>query len=307
MSENDGWDIVGEYADTVASMTTDISALRTQLNEARADLENERAMRAGEYDDTHSRIEKLHAELVEARAELAKAEAERDQREAECQRWAKGNADLARIISASEPNSSHATTATKDLSAHCDCLGHPTRCYNHPHDCGCTDAAPAASEPCPECGMGNPAHRLNCTRRAEAGAGQKPSRCSVADMPKASDRTYLCESCGLHVYERWIPDHGRWHDAARPVTASYPWSKCGFCGAIAPDGRHACGDEWTKRAVEQQTYARWNMPLKGCRASNAIKGNHEYSAANGCCQLCGYGPGEHMERAAPSPAQPEGK
>ena len=107
MSDNDGWDIVGEYADTVASMTTDISALRTQLNEARADLENERAMRAGEYDDTHSRIEKLHAELVEARAELAKAEAERDQREAECQRWAKGNADLARIISASEPNSSY--------------------------------------------------------------------------------------------------------------------------------------------------------------------------------------------------------
>ena len=65
MSENDGWDIVGEYADTVASMATDISALRAQLDEA------EKAA-----DDFKHCAQRLADQLCEARAELANVRAE---------------------------------------------------------------------------------------------------------------------------------------------------------------------------------------------------------------------------------------
>jgi len=87
-----------------------ILALRAQLDEARAELAKARtgqiltdkdllsavitAVMSGKQAERDEAVRKLQRHIL-------RVEEERDQREAECERWAKGNADLARIIATS--------------------------------------------------------------------------------------------------------------------------------------------------------------------------------------------------------------
>jgi hypothetical protein len=50
--------------------------------------------------------------------------------------------DGAPSMSAPEPG--HVVTEA------CPCKGHPTHCYRHPHDCGCTAAEPPVDDSCKE-------------------------------------------------------------------------------------------------------------------------------------------------------------
>lgn len=84
-------------------LQAEIDALARQLEEARAgriltDKELSSAVitavMSGEQAKRDEAVRKLQRHIL-------RVEEERDQREAECERWAKGNADLARIIATS--------------------------------------------------------------------------------------------------------------------------------------------------------------------------------------------------------------
>ena len=90
---------------------TELTRLKAELVEARAELAKARtgqiltdkdllsavitAVMSGKQAERDEAVRKLQRHIL-------RVEEERDQREAECERWAKGNSDLARIIATSK-------------------------------------------------------------------------------------------------------------------------------------------------------------------------------------------------------------